>query len=150
MFRAAGNCSAASVKGRGFEDISKTPHLTQTDRVPHTEREKGRHLLSMHPLSYSNPACLLQFQQALERVRAGADVMPQGQLHKVIEAELGTNWRNRMATFEDEPLAAASIGQVCLLSHLLCQSPWLGHVVTMSSLRLLPASDITPASLLTF
>lgn len=53
-----------------------------------------------------------QFQQALERVRAGADVMPQGQLHKVIEAELGVNWRNRMATFEDEPLAAASIGQV--------------------------------------
>ncbi|KAL0041678.1 hypothetical protein WJX79_000563 [Trebouxia sp. C0005] len=53
-----------------------------------------------------------QFQQALERVRAGADVMPQGQLHKVIQAELGVNWRNRMATFEDEPLAAASIGQV--------------------------------------
>ena len=48
--------------------------------------------------------------------------MPQGQLHKVIEAELGTNWRNRMATFEDEPLAAASIGQVSLFPHLLCQS----------------------------
>ena len=58
----------------------------------------------------------MQFQQALERVRAGADVMPQGQLHKVIEAELGVNWRNRMATFEDEPLAAASIGQVSPLS----------------------------------
>lgn len=67
----------------------------------------------------------MQFQQALERVRAGADVMPQGQLHKVIEAELGTNWRNRMATFEDEPLAAASIGQVCLLSHLVCPPPGL-------------------------
>lgn len=40
--------------------------------------------------------------------------MPQGQLHKVIQAELGVNWRNRMATFEDEPLAAASIGQVSL------------------------------------
>jgi len=58
------------------------------------------------------PTVRVQFQQALERVRAGADVMPQGQLHKVIEAELGVNWRNRMATFEDEPLAAASIGQV--------------------------------------
>jgi len=63
----------------------------------------------------------VQFQQALERVRAGADVMPQGQLHKVIEAELGVNWRNRMATFEDEPLAAASIGQVSplVISHNL-------------------------------
>jgi len=58
----------------------------------------------------------VQFQQALERVRAGADVMPQRQLHKVIEAELGVNWRNRMATFEDEPLAAASIGQVSPLA----------------------------------
>lgn len=54
----------------------------------------------------------LQFQQALERVRAGADVMPQGQLQKVISAELGPDWRSKMASFEDEPLAAASIGQV--------------------------------------
>lgn len=54
----------------------------------------------------------LQFQQALERVRAGADVMPQGQLQKVVSAELGPDWRSKMASFEDEPLAAASIGQV--------------------------------------
>ena len=59
----------------------------------------------------------VQFQQALERVRAGADVMPQGQLQKVIAAELGPNWRTKMATFEDEPLAAASIGQVSIILH---------------------------------
>ena len=55
---------------------------------------------------------MVQFQQALERVRAGADVMPQRQLEKVIAAEAGPNWRSKVATFEDEPLAAASIGQV--------------------------------------
>lgn len=38
--------------------------------------------------------------------------MPQGQLQKVISAELGPDWRSKMASFEDEPLAAASIGQV--------------------------------------
>ena len=38
--------------------------------------------------------------------------MPQGQLQKVVAAELGPNWRSKMATFEDDPLAAASIGQV--------------------------------------
>lgn len=54
----------------------------------------------------------MQFQQALERVRAGADVMPQRQLEKVIAAEAGPNWRSKVASFEDEPLAAASIGQV--------------------------------------
>ena len=63
---------------------------------------------------------LLQFQQALERVRAGADVMPQGQLQKVIAAELGPDWRTKMATFEDDPLAAASIGQVCFLFSQMC------------------------------
>lgn len=62
----------------------------------------------------------LQFQQALERVRAGADVMPQGQLQKVISAELGPDWRSKMASFEDEPLAAASIGQVRQPLHLFC------------------------------
>lgn len=55
---------------------------------------------------------VLQFQQALERVRAGADVMPKRQLEKVISAEAGPDWRSKVATFEDEPLAAASIGQV--------------------------------------
>ena len=55
---------------------------------------------------------LLQFQQALERVRAGADVMPKRQLEQVIVAEAGPDWRSKVASFEDEPLAAASIGQV--------------------------------------
>lgn len=38
--------------------------------------------------------------------------MPHGQLQKVVSAELGPDWRSKMASFEDEPLAAASIGQV--------------------------------------
>ena len=67
----------------------------------------------------------MQFQQALERVRAGADVMPQRQLEKVIAAEAGPNWRSKVASFEDEPLAAASIGQVntLLLYKLTTVSP---------------------------
>lgn len=53
-----------------------------------------------------------QFQAALARVRAGADVMPQRQLEKVLVAELGAEWRGRVAVFDDAPMAAASIGQV--------------------------------------
>jgi aarF domain-containing kinase len=53
---------------------------------------------------------------ALERVRQGADVMPRRQLMKVISAELGPNWRDRLESFEEEPIASASIGQVCLLA----------------------------------
>ena len=53
-----------------------------------------------------------QFQAALERVRAGADVMPRRQLEKVLNSELGSEWRERVQEFDDQPLAAASIGQV--------------------------------------
>ena len=62
---------------------------------------------------------LLQFQQALERVRAGADVMPKRQLEQVIVAEAGPDWRSKVASFEDEPLAAASIGQVSALLYAI-------------------------------
>lgn len=56
--------------------------------------------------------CCVQLTAALERVRAGADVMPRRQLEKVLVDELGSEWRTKVAVFEDEPLAAASIGQV--------------------------------------
>ena len=45
--------------------------------------------------------------------------MPQGQLQKVVSAELGPDWRSKMASFEDEPLAAASIGQVGKFHNLM-------------------------------
>lgn len=61
----------------------------------------------------------MQFQQALERVRAGADVMPKRQLEQVIVAEAGPDWRSKVASFEDEPLAAASIGQVSTFFYAL-------------------------------
>lgn len=40
--------------------------------------------------------------------------MPRRQLEKAISGELGPNWRSKVAEFDDEPLAAASIGQVPL------------------------------------
>lgn len=49
---------------------------------------------------------------ALERVRGGADLMPKWQLDRVIKEELGEDWRSKFLSFDDEPIAAASIGQV--------------------------------------
>jgi len=51
---------------------------------------------------------------ALERVRTQADIMPRRQLEKVMSEELGPNWRDKLggAAFSDDPVAAASIGQV--------------------------------------
>ncbi|XP_042429802.1 protein ABC transporter 1, mitochondrial-like isoform X1 [Zingiber officinale] len=49
---------------------------------------------------------------ALDIVRQGADVMPSKQLNDVLNAELGPNWKSKLRSFDYEPLAAASIGQV--------------------------------------
>lgn len=38
--------------------------------------------------------------------------MPRSQLEDALVAELGSDWRSKMAEFDYEPLAAASIGQV--------------------------------------
>ena len=54
----------------------------------------------------------VQLSAALERVRAGADIMPRRQLEKVLVAELGDSWKEKVADFEYDPIAAASIGQV--------------------------------------
>ncbi|KAH7678526.1 Cadmium-transporting ATPase protein [Dioscorea alata] len=49
---------------------------------------------------------------ALDIVRQGADVMPRSQLNDVLDSELGPNWSSKLRSFDYEPLAAASIGQV--------------------------------------
>lgn len=49
---------------------------------------------------------------ALDIVRQGADVMPRSQLNQVLDAELGPNWSSKLISFDYEPIAAASIGQV--------------------------------------
>ncbi|WCJ22580.1 Atypical kinase COQ8B mitochondrial [Euphorbia peplus] len=49
---------------------------------------------------------------ALDIVRQGADVMPRRQLDQVLDAELGSGWSSKLTSFDYEPLAAASIGQV--------------------------------------
>ncbi|XP_017888083.1 atypical kinase COQ8B, mitochondrial isoform X2 [Ceratina calcarata] len=53
-----------------------------------------------------------ELQRIFERVRQSADFMPKWQVEKVLANELGHDWRNKLATFEERPFAAASIGQV--------------------------------------
>ncbi|PHT94763.1 hypothetical protein T459_02645 [Capsicum annuum] len=49
---------------------------------------------------------------ALDIVRQGADVMPRSQLNLVLSSELGHDWSSKLKSFDYEPIAAASIGQV--------------------------------------
>ena len=50
--------------------------------------------------------------QVLQRVQDSADYMPASQRNKVLASNLGSDWRDLFETFEEMPMAAASIGQV--------------------------------------
>jgi len=53
-----------------------------------------------------------EFARALSVLRAQATPMPLQQLRGVLGREFGKGWERRFATFDYEPVAAASIGQV--------------------------------------
>ncbi|XP_058530603.1 atypical kinase COQ8B, mitochondrial isoform X1 [Ochotona princeps] len=65
-------------------------------------------MLSIQDNSLISP----QLQRIFERVRQSADFMPRWQMLRVLEEELGKDWQAKMASLEEVPFAAASIGQV--------------------------------------
>jgi len=50
--------------------------------------------------------------EVLQRVQDSADYMPASQRNKVLASNLGSDWRDLFSSFEEKPMAAASIGQV--------------------------------------
>ncbi|XP_030652487.1 atypical kinase COQ8B, mitochondrial isoform X4 [Nomascus leucogenys] len=65
-------------------------------------------MLSIQDNSFISP----QLQRIFERVRQSADFMPRWQMLRVLEEELGRDWQAKVASLEEVPFAAASIGQV--------------------------------------
>ncbi len=52
------------------------------------------------------------YGEALTRLQEAAPSMSPGRVHEVMAGSFGPRWRARFTEFEDEPVAAASIGQV--------------------------------------
>ncbi len=52
------------------------------------------------------------YRAALTRLQEAAPPLPAASIHAILAEELGTDWRERFAEFDDTPAAAASIGQV--------------------------------------
>ncbi|CAI5757651.1 unnamed protein product [Candida verbasci] len=99
-----------------------------------------------------------EIQQILLRVQNSAHYMPPGQLERVMVKDLGINWRERLFTsFDDVPIAAASIGQVHTavahdLTPVVVKVQYPGVVNSIDSdlnnlLMLLTASSLLPPGL---
>ena len=52
------------------------------------------------------------YREALTKLQKDAPPLPAAKVHRVLDAQLGTKWRDRFSFFDDTPVASASIGQV--------------------------------------
>jgi predicted unusual protein kinase regulating ubiquinone biosynthesis (AarF/ABC1/UbiB family)/HSP20 family molecular chaperone IbpA len=52
------------------------------------------------------------YRATLTRLQESAPPLPAGTIHKVLAGDMGEEWRASFAEFDDQPAAAASIGQV--------------------------------------
>ena len=59
------------------------------------------------PEQYGKP-----YREALTKLQKDAPPLAAAKVHRVLDAQLGTKWRDRFTSFEDTPVASASIGQV--------------------------------------
>src|ERR1700739_2632671 len=59
------------------------------------------------PEEYGKP-----YREALTKLQKDAPPLPAAKVHRVLDGQLGTKWRDRFASFDDKPVASASIGQV--------------------------------------
>lgn len=59
------------------------------------------------PEQYGKP-----YREALTKLQKDAPPLPAAKVHRVLDQQLGTKWRERFNSFDDKPVASASIGQV--------------------------------------
>ncbi|HSZ38912.1 MAG TPA: AarF/ABC1/UbiB kinase family protein [Trebonia sp.] len=52
------------------------------------------------------------YRATLTRLQEAAPPLPAASVHRVLAADLGDDWRSEFVSFDDTPVAAASIGQV--------------------------------------
>jgi len=52
------------------------------------------------------------YREALTKLQKDAPPLPADKVHRVLDGQLGTKWRTRFTSFDDTPMASASIGQV--------------------------------------
>ncbi|KAK5169252.1 hypothetical protein LTR04_005995 [Oleoguttula sp. CCFEE 6159] len=81
--------------------------------VAKLSRMRGAALKLGQMMSFQDSKMLpAPIQEVLLRVQDSADYMPASQRNKVLASNLGPDWRELFSSFDEVPMAAASIGQV--------------------------------------
>lgn len=113
MFGGAIGESLRRVTGSGGEGSFMLSAANMDRLVAKLSRMRGAALKMGQMLSFQDSKMLpAPIQEVLLRVQDNADYMPASQRNKVLAANLGADWRNLFDTFDEKPIAAASIGQV--------------------------------------
>ena len=96
------------------DDSSLFVHSENADQVAATLcRMRGAALKLGQMLSIQDSSLLPPaLHRALAQVRQGSTAMPVRQLHEQLSSQLGRDWRDLFQEFDEQPTAAASIGQV--------------------------------------
>lgn len=103
---------------RGEKNISLRSLLLSPENIERMARKfskmRGAALKIGQMMSFQDSSILpAEIQQILLKVQNSANYMPPAQLERVLGRDLGNDWRRRLfCSFDDVPIAAASIGQV--------------------------------------
>lgn len=102
------------VSGSGETDGSLMLSAGNMERlVAKLSRMRGAALKLGQMMSFQDSKMLPgPINEVLQRVQDSADYMPASQRNHVLASNLGSSWRDLFSSFDEKPIAAASIGQV--------------------------------------
>ena len=104
------------VGGRPAEIVAQEIQQRTAEQSPRARRTQGRRNQARPSAGHLRGRAAARagrtYRATLTRLQESAPPLPAHAVHKVLVADLGEDWRDRFAEFDDRPAAAASIGQV--------------------------------------
>lgn len=113
MFAGAMSEGFSRAVGRGGQGSMMLSPANMERLVAKLSKMRGAALKLGQLMSFQDSKMLpAPIQEVLQRVQDRADYMPSWQRNRVLATNLGSDWRDLYDTFDEKPIAAASIGQV--------------------------------------